>query len=151
MRSACADAGVALALVSEIKGSRAHGAVRWVGPGKALLQLSVRYRWEDVFWFSFFHEAGHLLLHGRRETFVEYGPDSSDREEREADEFAQQILVPEEDAPRLSEIRTDDDIRALAAELQLPPAVIVGRLQHDKLIPFTRGNHLRRKVALVGS
>jgi HTH-type transcriptional regulator/antitoxin HigA len=149
MRSTCAQAGVAIALVDEVKGSRAHGAVRWLSPTKALLQLSVRLRHEDYFWFSFFHEAGHLLLHGRRDAFVEYGQKGTDGDEAEADEFAQRSLIPEEDAPRLAEIQSEAEVRAFADELRLPPAVVVGRMQHDQLIGFNRWNHLRRKFELV--
>ena len=148
MRRSCAEAGVAVALVPEVKGSRAHGAVRWVAPGKALLQLSLRLRREDHFWFSFFHEAGHVLLHGRRDPFVEDGGDHDDAE-READEFATRTLIPEEDAARLTELATDDDIRAFAEELRLPPAIVVGRLQHDGLLAHNRGNHLRRSLEFV--
>ena len=73
----CAQAGVALVLVSEVKGARASGASRWTSPTKAIIQLSMRYRWEDHFWFSFFHEGGHVYLHGKRRAFVDLpaGPD----------------------------------------------------------------------------
>ena len=33
--------------------------------------MSIRYRWADVFWFSLFHEIGHLLLHDRSSVFIE--------------------------------------------------------------------------------
>lgn len=149
LRRSCADAGVAVALVDEIKGSRAHGAVRWLMPGKALLQLSVRYRWEDIFWFSFFHEAAHVLLHGRRESFVEIAGQASSDVEREADEFAQRWLIPDDDAPRLRDLTTDQDIVNFAEELRLPPGVVVGRLQHEQLLAYSRGHHLRRRLTLV--
>lgn len=149
LRESCAESGVAVALVDEIKGSRANGAVRWLTPTKALLQLSLRYRWEDVFWFSFFHEAGHILLHGKRDAFVETAQPGDSAEERQADDFAKRWLIPEDDADRLSGLRTDDDIRRFASELRLPPAVVVGRLQHDQLIAYSRGNHLRRRFQLV--
>ena len=55
-------AGVALVIIDTFQGARAHGATRWLSPQKALIQLSLRYHWEDVFWFSFFHEVGHLDL-----------------------------------------------------------------------------------------
>jgi HTH-type transcriptional regulator/antitoxin HigA len=151
MKQACADAGVALALVPEVKGSRAHGAVRWLAPGKAVLQLSLRLHREDVFWFSFFHECGHVLLHSRRDPFVEYGPGSGDEEEREADAFAMRTLIPEDAAGRLPAVRTDAQIEAFAQELQVPPAVVVGRLQHEKLIPPYRANKFRRSLDFVES
>jgi Zn-dependent peptidase ImmA (M78 family) len=125
--------------------------VRWLTPTKAVLQLSVRYKWEDIFWFSFFHEAGHILLHGKREAFVETREPATSDEEREADEFAMRWLIPDEDADRLNGLQTDEEIRRFAVELRLPPAVVVGRLQHEGLLPYTRGHHLRRRFQLVAS
>ena len=151
LRKSCADAGVAVALVDEIKGSRAHGAVRWLVPGKALLQLSVRYRWEDIFWFSFFHEAAHVLVHGKRESFVETVGQASNDDEREADEFAQRWLIPDDDVGRLPDLNTDQDIVIFAEELRLPPGVVVGRLHHDGLLPYNRGHHLRRAARSADS
>ncbi|MGH7535819.1 MAG: HigA family addiction module antitoxin, partial [Gemmatimonadales bacterium] len=60
-----ADAGVAWVLVPHLPGTGAHGATRWLSSDRALIQTSLRYGWDDVFWFSLFHELGHLLLHGR--------------------------------------------------------------------------------------
>lgn len=149
MRKSCAEAGVAIALVDEVKGSRANGAVRWLGPGKCLLQLSLRQRYEDIFWFSFFHECGHVLLHNRRDPVIESGPPGDDQEEQEADTFAGRMLIPDEDAARLPSLQSDAAIRAFAEELGIPPAIVVGRLQHDGLFPFSRGNHLRRTLTFV--
>lgn len=151
MRITCAQAGVAVALIDEVKGSRAQGAVRWLSPTKALLQLSLRHRYEDHFWFSFFHEAGHLLLHGRRDAFVEFGKKGEDGNEAEADVFASRHLISDVDAVRLTSLQTEDDVLAFADELRLPPAVVVGRMQHDGMIGFNRWNHLRRQLTFVAA
>ena len=95
MKQLLAQSGVALVIVGEIKGCRANGASRWLSPTKALIQLSVRYKWEDVFWFSFFHEAGHLLLHGKRAVFVDQAR-SGTPDEDEANRFAAHLLIPTE-------------------------------------------------------
>lgn len=149
MRDECAKSGVVVALVPEVKGSRAHGAVRWLSASKAMLQLSVRQRWEDQFWFSFFHEAAHLLLHGKRDAFVDYAGDKGDGEEDEANLFAQRMLIPAEEEPRLQSLRTAPEIRLFANELRLPPGIVVGRLQHDRIVPFSFGHRLRRQLELV--
>jgi HTH-type transcriptional regulator/antitoxin HigA len=151
MRTTCAQAGVAIALVDEVKGSRAQGAVRWLSPTKALLQLSLRLKHEDHFWFSFFHEAGHLLLHGRRDAYVEFGKKGEDGNEAEADVFSRRYLISDLDAARLAALQSEEDVRAFADELRLPPAVVVGRMQHDGLIGFNRWNHLRRQLRFVAS
>lgn len=150
MREECRRSGVAVALIPEVKGSRAYGAVRWLTPDKAMLQLSLRLKWEDVFWFSFFHEAGHVLLHGKREAFVDYKVgEASEGDEAEADRFAQRWLIPDAEATRLTELGTVADIELFAEELRLPPAIVVGRMHHEKLLPYSAGNHLRRRLRFV--
>jgi HTH-type transcriptional regulator/antitoxin HigA len=144
MKDLCASTGVAVVFVAEIKGARASGAARWLTPARALVQLSLRYRWEDQIWFSFFHEAGHLLLHGKRETFIDDGSDA-DEYEKEANRFAQEMLIPSRFSAQLQSIRTKDDVRALAEELGIAPGIIVGRMQREKWIPYDRFNDLRRR------
>ena len=83
----CASVGVAVVVEPEIKGARINGAARWLTPDKALVQLSLRHRWNDIFWFTFFHEVGHLLKHSKKDTFLnDVGAHSG--VEQEADGFA---------------------------------------------------------------
>lgn len=144
----CAASGVALVFVPQIKRCRASGATRWLSPSKALLQLSLRYRWEDQLWFSFFHESGHLLLHGKREVFVddEKGDEGVDYEE-EADRFAANLLIPPEHVEEyktLSLRRNQARIKAFAKKLGISPAIVVGRLQRETG-DYQYGNSLRRR------
>ncbi len=67
----CASAGVAIALVPSLKGVRASGVTRWLTPSKAMIQLSLRYKRDDHFGFTFFHEAGHVLQEKKRDVFIE--------------------------------------------------------------------------------
>lgn len=149
MRRLCAESGVALAIVEEIKGCRANGATRWLSPSKAVIQLSLRGRWEDVFWFSFFHEAAHVLLHGKRDAFVDDGRGGGIAED-EADAFATRLLIPERHERTLLRIRTLPEARAFAASVGVPPAIVIGRLQREKLLPYTVGNRDRRRFAMAG-
>jgi len=72
---------VAVAFVPELPKSRASGATRWLSASKALVQLSLRYKTNDHLWFTFFHEAAHILLHGKRLIFLEsHGSTQSDEE-----------------------------------------------------------------------
>ena len=69
----CAGAGVAMVLTKEIRNAGVSGAVRWLSKDKALIQLSLKYKTHDQLWFTFFHEAAHILLHGKKQVFIEYG------------------------------------------------------------------------------
>jgi len=152
---ALADAGVALVIVDTFEGARAHGATRWLSPHKALIQLSLRYHWEDVFWFSFFHEAAHVLLHRKKGVFVDglklvegVATDDDRRLEQEADRFAARFLIPKEYEPRLWPLRPSE-IPAFADELGITPAIVVGRLQHAGLIHYAESKKWKRQLHFV--
>ena len=78
--SLCANAGVAVVFVPELPNTGICGATQWLTSMKALVQLSLRYKTDDQLWYTFFHEAGHILLHGKRRVFLETGQQS--REEK---------------------------------------------------------------------
>ena len=150
LQDRCAAAGVAVVIVDSYPKSRANGATRWLTPDKALVQLSVRYLWADIFWFSFFHEAGHVVLHRKKERFVELpGRDTaadaaSQQQENEADRFAARTLIPRTREHRLRGLDLAE-VEAFASNLGISPGIVVGRMQHDGL-PHNQGNDLRKKV-----
>src|SRR5208337_831900 len=84
----CKRAGVKVVFVPELPKTCAWGATRWVSPSNALIQLSLRYKTDDHLWFTFFHEAGHILLHGKRDLFVETDALAKSEKELQADSFA---------------------------------------------------------------
>jgi len=141
----CAAAGVAVVLVPELPRSRAAGATRWVAPEKALIQLSLRYKTNDHLWFTFFHEAAHVLLHGKKQFFIEGGAEGESKEEREANEWAANWLIPRADFSELTSASqlSESAIVAFARRVGIAPGIVVGRLQHEKLILHSRLNHLK--------
>ncbi len=144
----CASSGVAVVFVKEITGCRTSGAARWLSPSKGLIQLSDRYKRDDQFWFSFFHEAGHLLIHGKKETFVS-NDDHEDVAEEEADRFAATTLIPRTLESRISELHTRVDVKAFADEIGIAPGIVVGRLQKEGVISWSALNSLKRKLEIV--
>jgi hypothetical protein len=88
-------AGVATVLVPPLTNIGIYGATQWLTTDKALLQLSLSHKVDEKFWYSFFHEAGHILLHGKRDLFLEIKEDTqvTDKEE-EANCFAVDLLTP---------------------------------------------------------
>jgi HTH-type transcriptional regulator/antitoxin HigA len=144
----CASAGVAFVLVPELPKLRICGATRWLSPEKALVQLSLFYKRDDQFWFSFFHEAGHILLHGKKDIFVEQERGSKDREEQEANAFAANYLIPAiefEDFVAQADF-SSSAIKKFAETLGVSASIVVGRLQHDKLIGFNERNELHTRL-----
>lgn len=141
-----ASAGVAVVFVSEVPKCRVHGATRWLNSNKALIQLSLRYRTDDHLWFTFFHESGHILKHGRKAIFLE-GEFDNEQAEAEADAFASDFLIPPKEYARFCLVGDfcQDSVRMFSKRLGIAPGIVVGRLQHGKVIPYSHLNGLKRQ------
>lgn len=148
LQSVCAEAGVAVVILRAPQGCRASGAARFVSPDRAMVVLSFRHLSEDHFWFTFFHEVGHLLLHGRAATFVDLDNIATDEREREANAFAATTLVP---AARQGDMATlggrSQRIIRFAASVGIPPGIVVGQMQHHGLLGPASMNFLKRRYA----
>jgi len=151
MKKLCADTGVALVFVPELPGTRLYGATRWLNSSKALIQLSLRGKSDDHLWFTFFHEAGHILLHGKKDVYIEAQGDGykeTDRisKEKEADFFAQDILISRDAYKNFSKGNdlSLEVIFKFASQIGIAPGIVVGRLQHDNIISFSQGNRLKK-------
>jgi addiction module HigA family antidote len=146
MTDLCAATGVAVAFVQELKGCRSSGVAQWLTSDKALIQLSLRHRTDDHLWFTFFHEIGHILLHGKKEVFVEW--DGVDTEkEKQADRFASETLISPAQwkLVRSMRIYSKAAIRNAATQVGVAPGIVVGRLQHERLLPPSHCNDLKRR------
>lgn len=145
----CAQAGVAVVFVPELPGTRVSGATRWLSPTKALIQLSLRYKTDDHLWFTFFHEAGHILLHGKREVFLENdGSSGAEDKEVEANKFSTDFLISPKDLDLFTRGRrffSKADITHFAEQIGIAPGIVVGRLQHDDLVAPKDCNGLKRR------
>jgi HTH-type transcriptional regulator / antitoxin HigA len=147
----CASAGVVVVFVAEVKGCRISGAAWWATPTRAVIALSDRYKKDDFFWFTFFHEAAHLLLHSKKETFIDVDGKDSDVLEDEANRWASDFLVPPDRVQELRTLKSDADVVAFAKEIGIAPGIVVGRMQHDKIWDFSLGNRLKRSLRIVES
>lgn len=149
MTDLCAQAGVALCLVPELPKSGANGAARWLSDRKALIQMSIRGKWADIFWFTFFHEACHLLHHRSRRRIVIDGiadPDTAELE-AEADGFAKDLLIPPEAWQAFCEngIFTSPAVKRFARSVEIAPFIVVGRLQKEKRLAYNQLASLKRR------
>ncbi len=142
LQSICLEAGVKVVHTPCINKAPISGSTRWLND-TPFIQLTGRYNRNDSFWFTFFHEAGHILLHGKKDIFLE-NLDYSDKDmakEQEADEFAcKWTLTEDEEAEILAAAPLNaKDIRDFAKQFKTHPAIIIGRLRHKKLIPHSLG------------
>lgn len=137
LQNICSKYGVAVVFLPELKGTHLYGATRWISPQKALIQLSLRDKSNDHLWFTFFHEAAHILLHKKKDVFIELR-NCDNEEETEANKFSSDFLIPTNEYNEFVEqgIFTLMTITNFANEIGIAPGIVVGRLQHDKHILF---------------
>lgn len=148
--AAAAACGVAVVFVPELPKAPISGATRWLSPSKALIQLSLRYKTDDHLWFTFFHEASHILKHGKTAVFIEDCGQGHESEEREANALAADFLVPREPYRAFTRGKTrfsEAEIRAFARSIGVSPGVVVGRLQHDGKVPHSHFHDLKVRLS----
>jgi len=149
LQAICLEAGVKVVHTPCLPKAPINGSTRWMND-TPLIQLTGRFKRNDSFWFTFFHEAGHIVLHGKKDIFLE-NIDYSDKDkqkEKEADQFAiKWTLTPEEQQEILDAAPlTEESIKAFAKKFNTHPAIIIGRLQHDQLIPYSLGRQFFEPV-----
>lgn len=156
MRRLLAEAGVRLVLVPAIPRARVSGVARWLSPTQPLIQLSLYGKTNDKFWFTFFHETAHILLHAadaeaKKSVFLDdpNAAHTDDPQEHEANQWAGNWLIPEQYSDRLAELKSKASIQAFAEELGVHPGIVVGRLQHDRFLHYSAMNDLKQKLDFV--
>ncbi len=139
--------GVGLEYVPALPKSRAAGATRWLSSTVPLIQLSLRGKTDDLYWFTLFHETAHVLKHGHSEVLAALD-DAEDQREIEANEWAANHLIPADDWQGFINRRAFSlgRIQEFAEEVGMAPGVVVGRLQKEGHLNKAAGNHLKRSV-----
>ncbi len=141
MRALLYESGVTLVLVPAIPRTHVSGVARWLSPTRPLIQLSLYGKTNDRFWFTFFHEAAHILLHAntkeeKQSVFLD-DPNASPADtpdEQQANQWAGEWLIPPQYTSELPGLRTKATVIDFAQRIGIHPGIVVGRLQHDKLI-----------------
>ena len=148
------DAGVAFVIVPELPKTGANGAARWLNPGKALIQLNLRYRWADVFWFTLFHEVAHLLKHKSKRIIVDGEAILKDQPvEEEADRWAADFLIP----PEAWQAFVGEDnfhrgnVVRFAKTSGIAPGIVVGRLHKERRLPYAALTDLKPQFQWTGA
>lgn len=129
MKKECANAGVALTLVPGIKGAPWSGATKWLSPKKAMVILNLRGKAEDRFWFSFFHEASHVLNDKKTRLYIA-NSSTDDPAELRANEFAAETLIPRKHDNTIERFRSRNDITTFAKQSKISKGIVAGRYQH---------------------
>ena len=145
----CVKAGVLVVLAPAPKGCPVSGATKWLGQ-KALIMLSLRGKTDDKLWFTFFHEAGHIIKHGRRMIFLDIlGEDGlNPEEEDEANAFARDKLIPAKEYSQFvaEGVFNKASIVQFSKSQGIAAGITLGRLQFDGYLPWN--SLLNRRLKL---
>jgi Zn-dependent peptidase ImmA (M78 family)/plasmid maintenance system antidote protein VapI len=145
----CAACGVAVVVLWAPDMCKASGACLFLSPSRPLILLSGRHVSDDHFWFTFFHEAGHLILHGNSYIFVDNEQETeehSSREEEEANGFAADVLVPPEHQGELAQLTANKvAVIRFAVRVGVSKGIIVGQLQNRGIIGPNMLNGLKQR------
>lgn len=151
LQEICNNSGVKIVYTPCLPKAPIHGSTRWLGD-TPLIQLSARYKANDKFWFTFFHEVGHILLHGKKYISIENinYDDQDSTKEQEADNFAVKQTFSEEEEKEFldSESLSLSNIETFAKKFNTHPALIVGRLHKKKLLPYNTGHKFIQSINL---
>ena len=151
LKKLLASCGVVFVLLPSLKNSNINGVVKWLDGNRVMMALNTRGAYNDKFWFSFFHELKHVLQKAKRKIII--GEENVEQNyeialEREADEFAKNILIPQD---KLDSFKTytEYSIRKFAREINIHPGIVVGRLQKEGKIKYSYLNNLKEKYEIV--
>jgi Zn-dependent peptidase ImmA (M78 family)/plasmid maintenance system antidote protein VapI len=143
----CAACGVAVVVLRAPKNCSASGAARFLTPERPMILLSGRHLTDDHFWFTFYHEAGHLVLHGHKFVFVDTLPGDdglSGKDEDGANQFASDLLIPQEHQGELMRLTANKiAVMRFAKRIGVSRGIVVGQLQHREVIPRNYLNGLK--------
>ncbi|MGN8161661.1 ImmA/IrrE family metallo-endopeptidase [Pantoea sp. 22096] len=140
-----AKAGVSFVVLPTPSGCRASGATCFFKPNHATLIVSFRHLTDDHFWFTLFHEIGHLILHDAINIRIEGETELSSKEEVEADQFAIDTLIPKPFQRKIKDFRAKDwkVIVRTAKKIGISKGIVVGHLQHIGNVPYSHLNRLK--------
>jgi HTH-type transcriptional regulator/antitoxin HigA len=132
-----AKLGVAVVVERHLSRTHIDGAALIDAGGYPVIGLTLRHDRLDNFWYSLMHELAHLSLHLRDEetTYVDdLDAKGDDKQEAEADDLAREALIPHETWNRspAKVLRSADAAMNLARELQIHPAIVAGRIRHER-------------------
>lgn len=145
--------GIYLVIYPAISNSKVRGALTTY-KGNPAIYLSLRYKTHDHAWFALMHEIGHLLLHYESKRTIiscEQDESSTASQETEANQFAETFFLDTTayEAFCYNKVFSHAEVRAFAETQHVHPGIVVSRLQHEQIIPYSHLNTLKSKITLI--
>ena len=134
--------GIAFSVVHNFKGAPVHGYISRKGDNTYQMVLTIRGAFADIFWFSLFHEIGHIVNGdiSKSSKFIDAMDSQNLEQELAADAFARDALLDAESYNTFLSQRnySISAIQKYAVTQRVKPYVVIGRLQKEKYIPYNR-------------
>lgn len=137
LKTDLAECGIKFSIVKHFRGAPVQGVIKKNDDGTLGLIMTIRGKYADVFWFTFFHEIGHIINGDIEDKLIDYDFTKNDAEDK-ADEFAANILIEAEEYDAF--VKKGDyslsAIKLFSIEQKIPPFILIGRLQRDKHLRY---------------
>ena len=127
--------GIAFVIIPAFEGAPIQGFIKTNQDGKTTIGMTFRQKRADIFWFTLFHEIGHFINGDSKQKFIDFESVENTRETK-ADNFAQKMLL---DSSAYSQFMNENNVSlkriiSFAESQNVAPSIVIGRLQHDKVI-----------------
>lgn len=134
--------GIDFSIVRSFRGAPVHGYISKKENETYLMVLTIVGEYADVFWFSLFHELGHILYgeFGRDGSFIDAINHQNSEIEKAVDRFAKEALLDSGSYTGFIKggVYTLDAIKKYALSQGVPAYIVIARLQKDGVIPVNR-------------
>lgn len=127
--------GIAFVIIPAFEGAPVQGFIKTNQEGKTTIGMTFRQKRADIFWFTLFHEIGHFINGDSKQKFIDFESVENLRETK-ANNFAQKMLL---DSSAYSQFVNENNVSLkriiyFAESQNVAPSIVIGRLQHDKVI-----------------
>lgn len=137
-----AKCGIAFTVVKNFRGAPVQGFIKKCDSGKLIMCLTIRRKRADTFWFTLFHEIGHIINGDYSQLFVDFSETKSDIENR-ADLFARKSLMSDNDYTKFvlsNNYKKYSSIAQFAKTQNVKPYIVIGRLQKEGYLDWSEFN-----------
>lgn len=140
-----ANCGIIFELVKHFSGAPVQGFIEKKN-NKIILCMTIRKSYADIFWFTLFHEIGHILNGDIEYNKIDYYIDNEEKE-NEADIFAKNYLINCEEYKEFLDKGdfTETSVKKFAKLQRVEPFIIIGRLQKDNILKYNMFNNLKTR------
>ncbi len=125
------ECGIAFEVVRHFTGAPVQGFIQKKND-KVILCMTIRQSFSDIFWFTLFHEIGHLINNDFSNQYIDYQFIESE-EEKKADIFAKNTLINQDDYEKFIKNNNINisEIKKFADSQNVIPSIVIGRIQND--------------------